>query len=542
MRQNDDRKPGPGTEPPSSDTDTSPPQDAYRELFERSADAILIIEGDTFIDCNAAAVRMLRHERKRDVLRTHPSELSPPRQPDGRSSFEKANEIMALAFKQGSQRFEWEHVRADGEALPVEVLLTAVQDRGRQVLHVVWRDISERKALEEQLRHAQKMEAIGRLAGGIAHDFNNLLVIIQGYADLVSNHQDVTPPVQQHVAHILEASDRATALVRQLMAFGRKQQVRPRVLDVNALVSASMALLKPLVGDEVQLNSDIAEQSIHIKADAGQIEQILMNLVSNASDAMPEGGSLCIETRSVQLSEDHIGAAKSLPPGRYALLAITDTGMGMQPEIVARAFDPFFTTKQIGEGSGLGLATVYGIVAQASGAVELLSTPGHGTTVKIYLPTTQERASQRGLQRGQAEPTHEVPGGDETILVVEDEPAVSQLVLQSLQELGYRTHLAADGKRALELYRTHQASIDLILSDVMLPHLSGPEFVAQLRRDGHEPAVLFMSGYTNNALIHVSRLPGEVDLLEKPFRSGDLARRVRRALDRARSQPPGCGA
>jgi PAS domain S-box-containing protein len=521
-----------GTPDPARPVLSTSGMDAYRELFEHSADAILIIEGETFIDCNDATVKMLRHARKADVLSTHPSQLSPPTQPDGRDSYEKANEMIALAFEQGSHRFEWDHLRADGDVFPVEVLLTAIQEPGRRVLHVVWRDISERKALEEQLRHAQKMEAIGRLAGGIAHDFNNLLVVIQGYADLIASRQDGETVTTRHLAQIQQASDRAAELVRQLLAFGRKQPVRPRVVDLNEVLRENLALLKPLVGDQVKLDLELCEQPLHIRSDPGQLEQILMNLTANARDAMPDGGHCCIETRPVKLTGSHIGTSRALAPGPYALLALSDSGVGMDPSTAAMAFEPFFTTKQVGEGSGLGLATVYGIVQQGDGAVELISTPGLGTTVKVYLPMTGDDLD--GLDQDLSPAA--LHGRGETILVVEDEQAVSRIVVSSLKSLGYETILATNGREALDLHRRHQDVIDLILSDVMMPHMTGPEFIAELAKAGHDPAVLFMSGYTNNALAHVSSLPREVDLLEKPFRRDVLAQHVARALEQSRER------
>ena len=286
-----------------SDTPAAPdaPRDPYRELFERSADAILIIEGETFIDCNDATVKMLRYSRKEDVLKTHPSELSPPFQPDGRPSFEKANEMIAIAFERGSHRFEWDHKRADGEVFPVEVLLTAVQERGRRVLHVVWRDITERKELEEKLRQAQKMEAIGKLAGGIAHDFNNLLVALLGHSQLLADLLRGQEQAGEHLHEIRRAGERAADLVRQLLAFGRKQELRPAALDLNHLVLDLRKLLERLIGEDVRLETSTAEGTVAVRADRGQLEQVLLNLAANARDAMPDGGALTIETERVQL-------------------------------------------------------------------------------------------------------------------------------------------------------------------------------------------------------------------------------------------------
>ena len=505
--------------------------DAYRELFERSADAILIIEGETFIDCNDAAVRMLRHANREDVLRTHPSQLSPPTQPDGRESFEKANEMIALAFDRGSHRFEWDHLRADGEVFPVEVLLTAVQEPGRRVLHVVWRDITERKALEGRLRHVLKMEALGKLAGGIAHDFNNLLVVVKGHADLLRRQVGENSRALGHLAQIKEAGDKAARLVQQLLAFGRKQEVMPRVLDLRRIVHDATSLVKPLVGDDVELSVDARGAPIHVMVDEGQVEQVLLNLAANARDAMPRGGRLTVSVSTVSVSTVSVDKGSgTMAPGPYGLVSLTDTGTGMSTETLSRAFDPFFTTKQVGEGTGLGLASVYGIVSQCGGEVRLSSELGSGTTVELYLPVTDERPTE-ATAPPQDEPTAR---GSETILVVEDQPIVAAVVAQALDELGYSVLQAGDGVEALERYEEHADTIALVLTDVMMPRMNGVEFVSELSRAGHEPPVLFMSGYTNNALASLTGLDRPIDLLQKPFEIAELHRRIRKALGQAR--------
>ncbi|MCP3982154.1 MAG: PAS domain S-box protein [bacterium] len=292
--------------------------DPYRELFERSADAILIIEGDVFIECNAAAVRMLRCGSREEVLRTHPSELSPPLQPDGRPSFEKANEMIALAFERGSHRFEWAHRRADGEIFPVEVLLTPVREEKRTVLHVVWRDITERRELEERLRHSQKMEAVGKLAGGIAHDFNNLLVVILGHADLLEQELGQSDELQQHVNAITTASLRAAEMVRQLLAFGRRQALTLRVIDLNELVRELKNMLQRLIGEDLKLVAELTGDDVCVVADRTQLERVLMNIASNARDAMPRGGTLTLSTRRLRAPGDP--SSTQLAPGDYVRL------------------------------------------------------------------------------------------------------------------------------------------------------------------------------------------------------------------------------
>ena len=518
------RDPSQHENPASGPPPTGEPaaSDAYRELFVRSADAILIIEGETFIDCNDAAVRMLRHANREAVLRTHPSQLSPPTQPDGRDSYEKANEMIALASERGSHRFEWDHLRADGEVFPVEVLLTSVQEPDRRVLHVVWRDITERKALEGRLRHVLKMEALGKLAGGIAHDFNNLLVVVQGHADLLRHQLDENARALGHLAQIKEAGDKAAQLVQQLLAFGRKQEIAPRVLDLRGIVHDAISLVKPLVGDDVELSVDWRGAPIHVKVDEGQVEQVLLNLAANARDAMPRGGRLTVSIDTIDIDE----GSGSTVPGCYGRVMLSDTGTGMSEETLSRAFDPFFTTKQVGEGTGLGLASVYGIVSQCGGEVRLSSELGSGTTVELYLPLTDESPAPAQPQ-STSEPA---AGGSETILVVEDQPIVAAVVALALREAGYTVLQAGDGVEGLERFEEHADSIALVLTDVMMPRMNGVEFVSALSQAGHDLPVLFMSGYTNNALANLTGFDRPVDLIQKPFEIAELLRRLRKAL------------
>ncbi len=489
--------------------------DAYRDHFERSADAILIIEGDRFVECNDATVKMLRYSTRAEVLETHPSELSPPLQPDGRDSFEKANEMIATAVERGSHRFEWDHLRADGEVFPVEVLLTPVHRDGRDLLHVVWRDITERKQLEERLLHAQKMEAIGKLAGGIAHDFNNLLVVIGGNADLIEMSAGGDAELQRHVGQIQEATESAAGLVRELLAFGRRQSVAPRVFDLRELVRKVRAMLGRLIGEAVTLEVSQPDEPLLVYADPRALEQAFLNLAANARDAMPTGGTLRVET---------LGA-----PGGERLVRFRDDGVGMDAQTAARAFEPFFTTKELGKGTGLGLASVYGVVRAAGGSVRLESAPGVGTRFEIALPPAPEGRPATSL--GVATDLLPVLGGAETILLAEDEDAVRDLVSGLLSERGYDVHATKDGREALTAFLREPARFELVLTDVIMPRMSGPELVAAIRRAGFDTPVLFMSGYTDDALIGVQELGEQVELLPKPFRPRELIGRVRLALD-----------
>ena len=504
--------------------------DPYRELFERSADAILIIDGETFVDCNQATVDMLRYKAKADLLQTHPSELSPEFQSDGRSSFEKANEMMAIAFELGNHRFEWDHMRADGEVFPVEVLLTPVARGDGYILHCVWRDITERKRLETELRHSQKMEAIGKLTGGIAHDFNNLLVSILGYSELLETELKGPERLQQYVRKIHHAGEQAASLVGQLLAFSRKQVLQPKVLDLNAALVDLERMLDRLLGEDIQIETHTSDQTLCVMTDPGHLEQMIMNLATNARDAMPEGGTLTFETSEIVMREDDISDGSHLAIGSYAVLAVADTGVGMPPHVVDRIFDPFFTTKEQGEGTGLGLSTVYGLTRQSGGDITVLSEPGKGTLFKVFLPVTTEPLE---TPPGNMPGTGEVScGGTETVLVVEDEVGVGNLIETVLAGEGYTVFRVRNGKEALDLVASRDLQFDLLLTDVVMPRMGGPELAKKLLRSRTDLKVLFTSGYTNNALMSRGALKDGVDLLRKPFSPRILLRQVREVLDR----------
>ena len=490
--------------------------DPYRELFENSADAILIIEDDTFVDCNQAAVEMLRCNSRSEVLKTHPSQLSPPTQPDGRASYEKANEMIEIAFAEGSHRFTWDHRRADGEVFPVEVLLTAVQREDRRILHVVWRDITDRVRLETELRQSQKMQAIGQLAGGIAHDFNNLLVTILGNAQLLADEL-ADPSNREAALEIRTAAERAAALTRRLLTFSRKRPVRRQRICLGAALREMEKILRRTIGEDIRLETVMSDLPLCTDADPGQMEQILLNLVTNARDAMPRGGVLRITVHS------------ELVPARIAVLEVVDTGKGMNEATLARAFEPFFTTKGMQEGTGMGLAIVHGIVMQSGGTISLSSVEGEGTTVRVTLPLADGPADEAPRATVPAS----TPAG-ERILVVEDEPGVRTLVARTLERCGYEVRVACDGREALALFEEDdEASFDLVVSDVVMPNMSGPQLLEELRRRGGAPRFMFMSGYAHGAVEQISRDPNN-GFIEKPFTGQDLAARVRALLDQNR--------
>ncbi|MFB3815664.1 MAG: PAS domain S-box protein [Terriglobales bacterium] len=423
-------------------------------------------------------------------------------------------------------------MRKDGQQIDVALTVSPIRDQHGNVAGVatIARDITERKRLEDQLRHSQKMEAVGRLAGGMAHDFNNLLSIIVGYTYLVQSNTAEGEPLRNAADEIMAASERASTLTRQLLAFSRKQVMRPEVLELNEITSGIGKILPRLLGEDIDLRIYPGEDLLNIKADPGQIEQVIMNLVVNARDAMPHGGKLTIETANVVFDETkarHHGVA----PGNYVMLAVSDTGHGMDAETRAHIFEPFFTTKEAGKGTGLGLATVYGIVSQSNGHIWVYSEPGRGTTFKIYFPATQAFARPHVAQR--PEP---VLCGSETILLVEDEEGLRELLARVLRDKGYKVLAASNGPEALRLVQEHDSHIELLLTDVVMPDMRGQQLAAELISSKPDLAVIYMSGYTDNALTHAGSLPPGTTFLQKPFTPEVVLRRVREVLDEAAAQ------
>ncbi len=516
----------------NSDNNPSSAEHAqYRVLFERSADAILVIDGDTFVDCNQATVEMLRYSDREDLLKTHPSELSPEYQPDGRLSFEKANEMIALAHDQGSHRFEWVHLRSDGSPFPVEVLLTPIPRGEDTVLHVVWRDLTKRKRLELELRQAQKMDAIGKLTGGIAHDFNNLLVAIIGYAELMELELEEGSPFLDYVAQIQMAGGRAAGLVSQLLAFSRKQVMVPTVIDLNELLVRMEGLLVPVLGENITIENRLHAEALPVLADPGQLEQVIVNLATNARDSMLNTGALIVETSRVVLGEKNEGGGPQLGPGSYAVLSVKDDGAGISPDILANIFDPFFTTKEKHKGTGLGLSTVHGIVKQSGGEIVVASELGQGSEFKVYLPLTSRNVTAAGVE-GSPEMTIDRQA-TETILLVEDEAAVSGLIERVLLREGYHVVVAGNGVEALTVVESRGLKPDLLLTDVVMPEMGGPELAKILAPRLPDMKILFASGYTDNALLNGGILVDGVDLIQKPFAPRDLLARLRKIFENA---------
>jgi two-component system, cell cycle sensor histidine kinase and response regulator CckA len=421
---------------------------------------------------------------------------------------------------------EYRVVRPDGIVRWVRDRGFPVRDEAGRVIRIagIAEDVTQRRQLEMQLRHAQKMEAIGRLAGGVAHDFNNLLSVIYGHSELLA----ATPPsperLRESLAEIRRATERGAALTQQLLAFGRRQVVEPEVLDLNAVVTESRNLLQRLIGEDVQLAITLAPRLSAVKVDPSQIDQVLMNLTLNAREAMPQGGRLTIETREVDLGVSYPSSHPEARPGHHVLLTVSDTGCGMTPELQARIFEPFFSTKS--DGTGLGLSVVDGIVRQSGGHLTLESRPGLGTTFKIYLPAVTEPVEESSPNRSSA-PAQ----GGETVLLVEDEIPVRTVTAQLLETLGYRVLQAGSAEEALLLVQGGQEKIDLLMTDVVMPGMSGRELAGALRTRDPSLKVLFQSGHTDDMMVRHGILHAEVAFLKKPFTLDGMARKVREVLD-----------
>jgi two-component system cell cycle sensor histidine kinase/response regulator CckA len=417
--------------------------------------------------------------------------------------------------------------KKDGSNLVGSISARALHDGTSAIPGVegLIRDITDRKHLEEQLLQSQRMEAIGRLAGGVAHDFNNLLTAILGFASLALLSLPEAHPIRSHIEEIERAGNRAASLTNQLLVFSRRQVVQPRVLDLNSVVSGVETMLRRLIGEDIELTTRLAPRLASVKADPNQIEQILLNLAVNSRDAMPEGGKLTLETQEVTLDESYTVHHVGLSAGQYVMLAVSDTGCGIHKDVQSSIFEPFFTTKEVGKGTGLGLSTVYGIVKQSKGHLALYSEPGVGSCFKIYLPKVGESTEAPSkLVSG------DIDGGSETILLVEDEDAVRKLARLTLQSRGYNVIEASDPARAVEISEGLGQNLDLVITDVIMPGSSGPKLADRLLFRYPHLKVLFISGYTNNAILQ-EHLSENAFYLQKPFTPISLAQRVREILD-----------
>jgi len=417
--------------------------------------------------------------------------------------------------------------RKDGTPLTVQLSVRAIRNAAREVefYEAFVRDVTEQRQLEAQLVRAQKLEAVGRLAGGVAHDFNNLLTVILSYSSLLLEETDLAPDVRESMEEIRKAAEGAAGLTRQLLAFSRQQVMKPQILDVNGIVTSTEKLLNRLIGEDIKLVTTLAPDLGAARLDPGQVGQIIMNLAVNARDAMPTGGRLTIETANIEMDLTYVRGHPIAQPGRYVMLAVSDTGIGMDEATKERIFEPFFTTKEAGKGTGLGLATVYGIVKQSGGFIWVYSEPGRGTSFKIYFPRVDE-----ALDASYPAATGETPRGSETVLVVEDVRAVRGVAREMLERSGYRVLEAENGDAALRLAARHPGPIDLLLTDVVMPGLSGRQLAAQLTELRPRLRVLYMSGYTDDAVVNHGMLEPGIQYLQKPFTREGLARKVHEVL------------
>ncbi|MCD4692478.1 MAG: PAS domain S-box protein [Calditrichales bacterium] len=636
------------TERKKYEADLLESKERYRTLFEFANDAIFLMDGHNFVECNIKGMEMFGCLSEQ-IIHKSPFDLSPEKQPDGKNSKEKAYKIIDKAFKGEPQLFEWQHCRHDGATFDAEVNINKIELAGKQhlliairditkrklvekeismlahavmsisecvdvtdmdgkiifindaflntygynrkelmgkpisiirsprnspdainaVLHAtlqggwqgesinkrkdgsdfpvllstsvikdergnpfaligVGRDITERKHLETQLQQSQKMEAIGSLAGGVAHDFNNLLTIIRGYSKLILSRLDKDNPLYKNITQIDKAGEHAESLTNQLLAFSRKQILQPKVVALNELISELEKMVGRLIGENIELSVSLDPELGYIKADPHQIEQVIMNLVVNARDAMPEGGKATIETKNVVLNKKYALKHRIEETGPYVMLAISDSGVGMDKNTQTHLFEPFFTTKEKGKGTGLGLATVYGIIKQSGGYIWVYSEPGLGTTFKIYLPRIDEELISSDKSE---EIFDDNLKGTETILVVEDEDEVRNLVCEMLQINGYNILEASNGENALSICEQYKEPIHLVLTDIVMPKMSGHDLVARLLHIQPQMKILYMSGYTDIALVHKGMLDSDIKFIQKPFTPLDLARKIRGILD-----------
>ncbi|MBT8131337.1 MAG: response regulator [Gammaproteobacteria bacterium] len=494
-------------------------RDRYRTLFETSSDAILIMENDRFVDCNQAAVDMLRYKDKNALLQCHPWELSPEYQPDGQRSTDKARQYLEKINDCRSQRFEWIHVKADGEPLPVEVSMTAIPMDEGYTLHIVWRDISERMRLEKELRHSQKMEALGNLAGGIAHDFNNILMPIVGYSDLLSRSLEEQPRLKGWAQEINRAGVLAKSLVRKLLAVSRKDDNLPVIINLEDTIANTLGMIGTLIGEDVTVHFQRSGSVLQVKTNAGDVEHILLNLASNARDALPTGGQINLVLSRVRESGQS-----------FARIEFSDNGVGMEAATLEQVFTPFFTTKELGSGTGLGLSSVCELVTNAEGKINAKSTPGKGTTIEVLLPLVGN-ADNDPVDVDcdkTAQPVDIRANGEVQILVVEDDVQVMQIVCELLDKHGFMVCSAGNGYKALEIL--DEMTPDMVLVDVVMPEMGGPQMINLMHARGIHVPVVFMSGYTDDRLTAQGFDPDDIALIRKPFSEVSLLDRVRQAL------------
>jgi PAS domain S-box-containing protein len=485
------------------------------------------VESGRFISVNPALVRMLGYSSTEEVLAL---DLA---RDVYRTAENRAQAIQALDTQGQFRDTELQWKRKDGADLVIRSSGRLVRyEGGEDYFEVIAKDITEQRKLEQQFRQAQKMEAVGQLAGGVAHDFNNLLMAISGFTELAGDAEPPNQKQQHYLNEVLKATRRAAGLTQQLLAFSRKQILAPVVLDLNVVVSDLGKMLPPLIGEHIEVRLLAKSQNSKVEADRGQLEQILMNLAVNARDAMPKGGTLVIEVADAVFEQDHADANYTIPAGSYVLLAVSDNGAGIARNTLEHIFEPFFTTKEKGKGTGLGLATVYGIVKQSSGYISAYSEPGVGTTFKIYLPRAEKPAATPAAQ-----PEAPAAGGSETILLAEDESSVRIATRAFLETRGYKVLDAATAADAIQAHSQRVGKVHLLITDVVMPGMSGPDLAERLKQLDPAMQVIYVSGYTDGAIASVAGLQHGAGFLQKPFALDFLARKVRTVLDAAAQGP-----
>ena len=513
-------------------------EEKYRSIFENAVEGIFQATPDQrLLTVNPSMARILGYDTPRDLIADFNA--------SGRelwANHDTTNVINAALDSTGVvEGLPIEAARKNGETIWLSLNLRLVKnEHGATVYREgTIEDItarmeaeSHRKQLEQQLRQSQKMEAIGQLAGGVAHDFNNLLTAINGYSSLALQRSDPDDRIRGYLEEVKKAGERAANLTRQLLAFGRKQMLKPIPLNLNDVVSETSKMLRRLIGEDILFDARFDPELDHIHADPGQIEQVLVNLVVNSRDAMPHGGTLTIETANFKIDQEFASKHLGLAPGKYVVLTVSDDGCGMDEKTKARIFEPFFTTKEKGRGTGLGLSTVYGIVKQSGGNVWVYSEPGDGTVFKVFLPRFDQESEVA------IKPLIEMvaPRGSETILLVEDEDVVRGLARQILEEAGYNVLDARGGDEAIRLCRDLRGPIDLLLTDVVMPEASGKEVADRLTKLRPATCVLYMSGYTDDAIVHHGVVDSDVEFIQKPFTPVALAQKVREVLDLKRNE------
>jgi PAS domain S-box-containing protein len=502
-------------------------EERYRNVVEAASQGIVIHQDWRVRYANPASARLFGYDSPRDLIGREWESLVAP---EAREAL-LARGVACLRGERLPPQPTWQGLRQDGTRLWVESTENLIPWEGRSAVAHFLNDVTERHRVEEHALQAQKMEAVGQLAGGVAHDFNNLLTVINGYAELLQRQCRPDDPARRLAQGIIEAGERATGLTRQLLAFSRKQVLEPRVLDLNALVRDAAGMLGRLIGEHIELRTDLEPGVDRVRADPGQLEQVIMNLVVNARDAMPAGGRITIATANVELAGPLTGGRG----GRFVALAVNDTGCGMTEEVKARIFEPFFTTKGPGRGTGLGLATVYAIVRANHGHIEVESTPGRGTRFRICLPPTAEAAADHWPPRAALA---QAPRGTETVLLVEDDDGVRLVSRHVLQAQGYTVLEAVHGQAAVEICGRHRTPIHLLVTDVVMPQMGGRELAQVLLQYHPEMRVLYLSGYPENGMGPADARE-DVGFLQKPFKPAALADKVRRMLDQRLERPGG---